>query len=168
MIKKRMILQPVADSNKPESEPEPTAATDAGKKSKKKGPNIMALQKRLEAQRKLEEELRQQQEEEEERRLEEERRRIEEEERAAEEARQLKKEKEKIRKEELRKQGKLLTKAQKEEKRKQEQKLQALLQSGIQVAGSYSRIAKSARSLPIPINPKSRVTNLSPKHWRKK
>ncbi|KAJ1919292.1 eukaryotic translation initiation factor 5B [Mycoemilia scoparia] len=124
--------QPVSANTKPEPEPVPEPA--GGKKTKRKGPNIAALQKRLEAERQHEEELRRLQEEEE-RRIAEEQRKIEEEERAREEARMLKKEKERAKREELKKAGKLLTKAQKEEKRRQELRLQSLLASGVQIAG---------------------------------
>ncbi|KAN0062424.1 eukaryotic translation initiation factor 5B [Thecaphora frezii] len=127
------------------------AASDKKKKKKKKKaaepaapapaptkkPNaaVAALQARIAAQRKAEEEARLA--EEEARRLEEEAERKEKEEAERKEAeRQRKREKEKAKKEQLKKEGKLLTPKQKAEKAAAEARLQAMLKSGqIKVEG---------------------------------
>ncbi|PVU86619.1 hypothetical protein BB561_006638 [Smittium simulii] len=120
------------DSTTPQSKkmPIPTPAAKGGKK----GGNLTALQKMVEAKRAAEEAARIEMEEL--KRLEEEElERILEEERALEEARALKLEKQRLKKEQLRKDGKLLTKKEKEAKRKQEQFLEQLKASGVQIAG---------------------------------
>ncbi|OMJ18052.1 Eukaryotic translation initiation factor 5B, partial [Smittium culicis] len=115
-------------SKKKNKQPEPTSTKG------KKGPNISALQKMIEAQKAAE--LEAQRAMEEMQRLEEEElKRIEEEERILEEARLAKKEKERLKKEQLRKEGKLLTKKEKEAKRKQEAFLQQLKESGAKIPG---------------------------------
>jgi translation initiation factor 5B len=118
---------------------EPVVASDSQSKPKGKGgkaPNaaIAALREAMAAKRAAEEErIRLEQE-----RIakeEEEKRQQEELERQKEEARRLKKEKEKAKREELKKQGKLLTPAQKAAEAKRKAQLDALLASGVIVAG---------------------------------
>ncbi|KAI8081353.1 P-loop containing nucleoside triphosphate hydrolase protein [Halteromyces radiatus] len=122
----------------PAPEPTPVEIPAAGGKGKKKGGNVAALRKMLEAQKAAEEEQRRL-EEEERLRAEEEERLLAEEEARLEEARRLKKEKEKARKEQLRKEGKLLTKAQKEAQRRAQLRHQQLVESGqVKVLGLES------------------------------
>ncbi|TIC20138.1 P-loop containing nucleoside triphosphate hydrolase protein [Wallemia mellicola] len=118
-------------ADKPEPEPK---ATDKKKGGKKPPAGLAALRAQLEANK--------QKEEEEKRRKEEEKRRIEEEERLAieaelyeEEQKQLKKEKDKAKREQLKKEGKWLTDKQKKERAAGEARRQALLSSGVRVAG---------------------------------
>ncbi|TIC15312.1 P-loop containing nucleoside triphosphate hydrolase protein [Wallemia mellicola] len=118
-------------ADKPEPEPK---ATDKKKGAKKPPAGLAALRAQLEANK--------QKEEEEKRRKEEEKRRIEEEERLAieaelyeEEQKQLKKEKDKAKREQLKKEGKWLTDKQKKERAAGEARRQALLSSGVRVAG---------------------------------
>ncbi|CAO3630905.1 unnamed protein product [Cunninghamella blakesleeana] len=125
-LKKKLENKAAAEVT-PEPTPEPVSAP-AGK-GKKKGGNVAALRKMLEAQKAAEEEAKRK-EEEERLRIEEEERLIAEEEARLEEARRLKKEKEKAKKEQLRKEGKLLTKAQKEAQRRAQLRHQQLLESG--------------------------------------
>ncbi|GAA5827498.1 hypothetical protein JCM5353_002740 [Sporobolomyces roseus] len=104
------------------------------KKGKGGGGQMAALRALVEAQKKAaEEQARREQEERE--RIEEEERRAEEEERLKLEERAKKKEKEKAKKEQLKKEGKLLTPKQKAERAAAEARRQALLGSGVVIAG---------------------------------
>ena len=110
-------------------EPAPAPAT------KRKGPNISALQKRVAAQQAAEE-ARRKAEEEEKARIEEEERKAAEEEARKEEEKRLKKERERAKREELRKKGLLLSKKQKEQARIAALRHEQLLAAGnITVAG---------------------------------
>ncbi|CAA93574.1 translation initiation factor eIF5B Tif52 [Schizosaccharomyces pombe] len=102
--------------------------------SKRKGPNVTALQKMLEEKRAREEEE-QRIREEEARIAEEEKRLAEVEEARKEEARLKKKEKERKKKEEMKAQGKYLSKKQKEQQALAQRRLQQMLESGVRVAG---------------------------------
>ncbi|KAJ2111604.1 eukaryotic translation initiation factor 5B, partial [Coemansia sp. RSA 922] len=114
----------------------PVPATANGEKKKKvqKGTTIAALQKMVEEQRRLEEELRRL-EEEELKRVEEEERLAAEEEAIQTAEREAKREADRLRKEQLKRDGKLLTKKQKEANARREQQLKTILASGVQVAG---------------------------------
>ncbi|PWN36239.1 uncharacterized protein FA14DRAFT_164698 [Meira miltonrushii] len=124
------------------SKPEPVPATS----SKKPSAALQALQARIAAQRKAEEEDRAA--EEEARRKEEEAERLEKEEADRKEAeRQRRKEKEKAKKEQLKKEGKLLTPKQKAEKAAAEARMQALIKSGgVKVEGLANRGEGSSAS----------------------
>ncbi|KAJ1645876.1 eukaryotic translation initiation factor 5B [Coemansia asiatica] len=113
---------------------QPASKKDDKKKKAKKGAPIAALQKMVEQQRLMEEEMRRA-EEEERRRIEEEERRAAEEEARLAAEREAKKEADRLRREQLKREGKLLTKKQKEAKARQERQLKELLASGVQVSG---------------------------------
>lgn len=115
------------------AEPAPTPST------KKPSAAVQALQARIAAQRKAEEEAKAA--EEEARRKEEEAERLEKEEADRKEAeRQRRKEKEKAKKEQLKREGKLLTPKQKAEKAAAEARMQALIKSGtVKVEGLANR-----------------------------
>ncbi|KAJ1726558.1 eukaryotic translation initiation factor 5B [Coemansia biformis] len=115
-------------------EPKKAEAKKDDKKKAKKGAPIAALQKMIEEQRRMEEE-RQRAEEELRRRFEEEERLAAEEEARQEAEREAKREAERLRREQLKREGKLLTKSEKQAKARREQRLQAVLASGVQVAG---------------------------------
>lgn len=117
-----------------QAKPEPVAAPP-----KKQSAAVQALQARIAAQRKAEEEARLADEEA--RRQEEEAERLEKEEAERKEAeRQRRKEKEKAKKEQLKREGKLLTPKQKAEKAAAEARMQALMKSGaIKVEGLANR-----------------------------
>ncbi|GAA6059793.1 hypothetical protein JCM10212_003688 [Sporobolomyces blumeae] len=116
------------------AEPAKEEAPAPGKKGKGAGGQMAALRALVEAQRKAAEEQARR-EEEERLRIEEEERKAEEEERLKEEERARKKEKEKAKKEQLRKEGKLLTPKQKAERAAAEARRQALMKSGVIIAG---------------------------------
>lgn len=105
---------------------------------------LKLVQQQQEARRKAEEEARRLEEEERKRVEEEERLREEEEKRVA-EAKARRKEKEKEKKEQLRKEGKLLTKTQKEARQREQVRLQALLDSGVKIAGLQEGTAKKTK-----------------------
>ncbi|KAJ2227057.1 eukaryotic translation initiation factor 5B [Coemansia sp. RSA 1722] len=121
---------------KPAPKPVEDAAAkkDDKKKKAKKGAPIAALQKMVEQQRRIEEEMRKAEEEERRRIEEEERLRAEEEARLAAE-REAKQEADRLRREQLKREGKLLTKKQKEAKARQERQLKGLLATGVQISG---------------------------------
>jgi translation initiation factor 5B len=124
------------------SKPEPTPAPT----TKKPSAAVQALQARIAAQRKAEEEAKAA--EEEARRKEEEAERLEKEEADRKEAeRQRRKEKEKAKKEQLKREGKLLTPKQKAEKAAAEARMQALIKSGtVKVEGLANRGEGSSAS----------------------
>lgn len=143
-----------------EDAPAPTSASDKKKKKKGKGaepaaaatpapsaapkkmnPQLAALQARIAAQKKAEEEAEQARLEA--IRAEEERERLEqEEEERKEAAKKAKKEKEKAKKEQLKKEGKFLTPKQKAEKAAAEARMQAMLQAGhVKIEGLENREA---------------------------
>lgn len=102
------------------------------------------VQQQQETRRKAEEEARRLEEEERKQAEEEERLRQEEEKRIA-EIKARKKEKEKEKKEQLRKEGKLLTKTQREARQREQARLQALLDSGVKIAGLQEGVAKKTK-----------------------
>ncbi|KAI8342798.1 hypothetical protein BC941DRAFT_344964 [Chlamydoabsidia padenii] len=127
-LKKKLENKAAAASAPPPPEPTPVEVP-GGKGGKKKGGNVAALRKMIEAQKAAEEEA-QRLAEEERLRAEEEERLLAEEEERLEAARLAKKEKEKAKKEQLRKEGKLLTKAQKEAQRRAQLRHQQMIESG--------------------------------------
>ncbi|TKY87030.1 hypothetical protein EX895_003707 [Sporisorium graminicola] len=123
------------------AEPAPAPAPAPSAAPKKMNPKLAALQARIAAQKKAEEEAEQARQEA--IRAEEERERLEkEEEERKEAARKAKKEKEKAKKEQLKKEGKFLTPKQKAEKAAAEARMQAMLQAGhIKIEGLENREA---------------------------
>ena len=162
---------PAADADAAKDDSTPAASSDKKKKKKGKGadpapaapaassapkkinPQLAALQARIAAQKKAEEEAEQARLEA--IRAEEERERLEkEEEERKEAAKRAKKEKEKAKKEQLKKEGKFLTPKQKAEKAAAEARMQAMLQAGhIKVEGLENREAGSSK----PAVPKKRA-----------
>ncbi|KAG8906155.1 hypothetical protein FRB99_007469 [Tulasnella sp. 403] len=116
----------------------PKTEPKKGDAPKMKGGKIAALREAMEAQRRAREEAERAAEEERRRAEEEERRRQEEEARLEEEKRQ-KREREQARREQLKKEGKLLTPKQRKEKQQAELRRNALLASGVLVAGLAER-----------------------------
>ncbi len=146
------------------SEPAP-AATPAPASGKKISPALAALQARIAAQKKAEEEAEQARLEA--IRAEEERERLEqEEEERKEAAKRAKKEKEKAKKEQLKKEGKFLTPKQKAEKAAAEARMQAMIQAGhIKVEGLENR---EASGKPAPAKKRAVVDNRKKKGPQKR
>lgn len=146
------------------SEPAP-AATPAPASGKKISPALAALQARIAAQKKADEEAEQARLEA--IRAEEERERLEqEEEERKEAAKRAKKEKEKAKKEQLKKEGKFLTPKQKAEKAAAEARMQAMIQAGhIKVEGLENR---EASGKPAPAKKRAVVDNRKKKGPQKR